>query len=212
MSDNIQQQDGLTVVMMRNSFYRDSYKLVLFAVVALLIINCILGFTIGYKISHPPQPQYFATTPDGRIINIHPLSDPVVTDDFVLQWSTQAAQAAFDLDYVHWRQQLQRVSSNFTPYGWKWFLNQFKATNNLKTLVSEKMVSNAEVTGAPQLVEKTVVDGHFAWKIQVPMLVTYQNATKTIPQTVMLTMIVIRMPVQDDPHRIAINNFIADVR
>ncbi|WP_306686891.1 DotI/IcmL/TraM family protein [Candidatus Coxiella mudrowiae] len=28
--------------------------------------------------THPPQPTYFATTADGRIIMLHPLNDPVL--------------------------------------------------------------------------------------------------------------------------------------
>jgi len=168
----------------------------------------IIGIT--YRATHPTPPRYFATTPDGRLINIHPLNDPVVTDDFVLQWSAEAARKAFDLDFVNWKEQLQNASQNFTPAGWNWFLQQLKSSNNLNTLTSLKMVSDAQITGAPQLLRKAVIDGHYAWKIQVPLLVTYQNEARSITQTVNLTMIVLRMPVQDYPQRIAINNFIAD--
>lgn len=203
------QSEGLKLVMLRNAFYRDNYRRAIMALLFVLVIDCVLGFMIFYKWTHPPQPEYFATTADGRIIMLHPLSDPVLPDDFVLQWATNAVRKAFSLDYVHWREQLQDASNNFTPDGWKWFLGSLKSTNNLKTLVDLKMVSNATVTGAPTVDRKEVVGGHFAWNIKMPLLVTYTSEGHNISMPMEVTLIVVRMPTQDYPQRIAINNFLA---
>jgi intracellular multiplication protein IcmL len=202
--------NGLKLVLERHAFYNDKYRLSLIALLLLLILNVLLIAGIAYNLTHPTPPEFFATTADGRIINVHPLSDPVVTDDFVLQWSADVARSAFDLDFVNYREELQRLTSNFTPSGWAWFLQQLKASNNLKTIQDLKMVSDAKITGAPQLLRKAVVGGHYAWEIQIPLLVTYQNQRRNITQTIMLTMVVLRMPVKDYPKRIAVNNFIAD--
>lgn len=203
-------KEGLKLIILRNAFYRDSYRRAILALLLVIGINCILTFMIFYKWTNPPPPQYFATTADGRIIVLHKLSDPVVPDDFVVQWVTNAVNQAFSLDYMHWRNQLQQASNNFTPDGWKYFLSSLKSSNNLKTLTNLKMVSNATVTAAPQIVQKEIVGGHFAWKIQMPLLVTYQGSGHIINMPVNVTLIVIRMPVQYYPQRIAINNFLAE--
>ena len=214
MSDYQQQeqQQGLELVLLRNAFYRDHYHRALLAFLLLLLINVLLISGIVYKITHPQPPQYFATTAEGRMINIHPLSDPVVTDSYVLQWTANAVRSAFSQDYLHWREQLQQVSDNFTPSGWRYFLNSMQKSNNLKTLISLKMVSNAEITGAPSIQEKEVVGDHYAWKIDIPIVVTYNNAQRTITVPMDVTLIVLRMPVQDYPQRIAINNFLPVVQ
>lgn len=199
---------ALELVILRNAFYRDNYRRALLALLAVIMANILLAGAIFYKFITPPPPQYFAATPDGRIIDVHPLSDPVVTDSFVVQWAANEVRASFSQDYMHWRKQLQDVSSSFTPGGWKYFLQSMQQSNNLKTLTSQKMVSDAQVTGAPQIIEKQVVDGHYAWKIQLPILVTYANKDKTIPMPMDVTLIVMRMPVKDYPQRIAINNFL----
>jgi intracellular multiplication protein IcmL len=203
------QSEGLKLIILRNAFYRDNYARAILALLLVFIINCGLLGLVVYEWMNPTPPQYFATTADGRIIMLHPLSDPVLPDDFVLQWSTDAVHKAFSLDYVHWREQLQDASSNFTPDGWKWFLNSLKSTNNLKTLTDLQMVSNATVTGAPEVQEKEVIDGHFAWKITMPLLVTYTSAGHVINMPMSVTLIVVRMPEQTFPQRIAINNFLA---
>ena len=202
-------EDGLKLIILRNAFYRDNYRRAVLALFLVLIINCGLAGMVFYKWAYPPSPQYFATNADGRIIMLHPLTDPSVPDDFVLQWASDSVRQAFSLDYVHWRGQLTDASSNFTPDGWKWFLKSLQSSNNLKTLTDLKMVSNASVTGAPQIVQKGIVNGHYAWNVKLPLLVTYTSAGHTINMPMDVTLIVIRMPVQDYPQRVAISNFLA---
>lgn len=203
---------GLEMVLLRNAFYQDHYRHALFVFFLLLIVNGILIFAIAYKVMHPPASEYFAITADGRMINIHPLDDPVVSDDYVLQWAVLATRKVFTLDFIHWRDQLQEASARFTPYGWNNFMVALKQSRNLETIINLKMVSDAEITGTPQIVEKAVIDGQYAWKIQMPINVTYTNAQNQISTPMTVDVIVLRVPVEDNPDRIAINNFLPQLK
>ncbi|OGT46354.1 MAG: hypothetical protein A3F17_04240 [Gammaproteobacteria bacterium RIFCSPHIGHO2_12_FULL_41_15] len=200
-------QDAVKLIIMRNSFYRDNYRFSQFAVFLLLMLNLILGGAIGYKYTHPPAPHYFPTTNDGKLILPRSMTDPMFSDDHVLQWSADEARKTLSLDFLHWRDQLQSVRMGYTNTGWKQFIDSLKQSNNLKTLISQKMVISAEVTGSPQVMTKGPVYGQYAWKIQFPMLIKFTNGTQNIPQPVMVTMIVIRVPVSQYPDGIAINMF-----
>lgn len=206
MAQQKRRQKGLEMVVTRNNFYRDHYYFTLFAVLLVLAINVFLGFMIFYKWQHPAEPQYFATSADGRIIKVHALDDPAVSDDFVVQFASETLQKSFSLDYMHWKAQLQEAQNNFTPDGWNYFTDALKKSNNLKTLVELKMVSNVEMTGAPEIVTKAVVGGHYAWNIQVPVLLTFTNGKKTIRTPINFTVIVLRESAQYYPQKIAINN------
>lgn len=197
---------GLEMVVMRNQFYRDGYYRVLFCVLFMLAVNVVLAGLLYIKWTNPPEPQYFATTAQGQIIKIHKLSDPVFPDDMVLQFAADSVRKAFNLDYIHWREQLKDASENFTPDGWVYFSSKLKETNNLKTLVDQNMVSDAQITGAPQVVRESIVSGHYAWNIQLPLLVTFTNGSNTIHMPIEMTVIVIRVPVKYYPKRLAINN------
>jgi intracellular multiplication protein IcmL len=207
-----QQDSGLALVLARNGFYRDAYRRVVIVLAVLFFVNVGLLGAVLIKAFTPAKPQYFATTADGRMLNSHKLSDPVVTDSFVTQWVANSVRRAFSVDYVHWRKQLQDASVNFTPDGWRYFLGALKSSNNLNTLLAKKMVSSAVVTSAPQITAKMVVSGHYAWKVEMPLLITYtdgKGTTQNMPWKV--TVIVLRMPVKDYPQRIAINNFLPQV-
>ena len=201
-------EDGLTLVLLRNLFYRDSYRWAVLALFILLILNCGLAAVLFYQFQNPPQPQYFAITPDGRIINNYALDDPIFPDDHILQWTANAVRQTFSLDFMHWSDQLQSASNQFTTPGWREFLKAMKNSNNLETLIKLKMVSNAEITGAPQVVQKAVLGGHYVWKVQLPILVTLTNTAQVIPMPMEVTVIVMRVPVEENPERIAINNFL----
>ncbi len=200
--------NALELVVLRNAFYRDSYRRAAMALLFLVVINCLLGFAVFYKFTHPPTPQYFAITPDGRMINVRALSDPAVTDNYVLQWSANAVRQAFSMDFIHWREQLQSSKQNFTGYGWTQFLNAVKKSNNLETLRTLNMVSDAKITGAPKIIRKQVINGTYAWGVEMPILVTFTNGGKTIPMPMDVNLIVMRVPVKDYPDKIAINNFL----
>ena len=206
-------KEGLTLVLMRNAFYRDNYRSAVFAVVFVFFINILLLITIVYRYTHPPEPQYFATNGQYQLIKWHPLTDPVRDNNYVLQWTSNAVQEAFSLDFIHWRSQLQRAQNNFTPSGWNWFVTAFKKSGDLQSLVNLSMVSDAVVTGAPQIQYQGVLDGTYLWKIKMPVMITYANSTgKTIRVPMKVTLIVQRVSVQDNPSLIEINQFLPEVQ
>lgn len=97
-------QDPLKTVVVRNEFYKDSYRRVLLVLLLSILINFGLGAVIFYMITNPPKPKYFATSIDGRITPLFPLEEPNQSDSAVLQWANQAAIAAFSYNFVNYRQ------------------------------------------------------------------------------------------------------------
>ena len=211
MEDNNTKREALETIMLRNSFYNDQYKSTLVLFLMAIIINILLALGILYVAGHPPAPQYFPATNDYKLIELHPLTDPTVTDQFVAQWASLAAQRAYNLDYVHWQSQMQDSSAYFTDMGWHDFLATMQNSGNLRSLLDLHLVSIAKVTGTPQIENEMVVSGHYAWKVSVPMEVIYKG-DKSITQTMQLTLIVLREPAAKYPQRIAINNYIADTQ
>lgn len=203
-------QEGLTLVLMRNAFYQDNYRRALFVLGVLVLINVLLFVSIAYRYLHPQEPQYFATNAQYQLIKWRPLSDPDVDDNYVLQWVANAVRASFSLDYIHWRSQLQSAAVNFTPSGWSWFVKALETSGDLNTLMKLNMVSTVTITGAPSFLYQGVLQGRYVWQVQLPMMITYTNPTmpKTINLPLKVNLMVVRVPVQDNPNRIAINQFL----
>ena len=136
-------EDALTVVALRNKFYKDSQRKVIFALLIAILVNLVLGSMLTYIITHPPAPKYFATSINGRITPLFPLDQPNQSDSAVLQWANQAAIASFTYNFVNYRDELQASSGFFTPEGWDQFLSALQQSNNLDAVKAKKLIVSA---------------------------------------------------------------------
>ncbi|MBA2654551.1 MAG: type IVB secretion system apparatus protein IcmL/DotI [Gammaproteobacteria bacterium] len=200
---------ALEVVQMRKNFYRDSYRRVVTALLFMILVSLILSAIIYYLATHRPEPKYFATSADGRITPIYPLTAPMVSDSALLQWANQAAVAAYTYNFATYRKELQDASEFFTPEGWNDFETALQSSRNLETVINKKLVVTAVATGAPVILDRGVLNNHYSWKVQMPLLVTYESASTTIQQPILVTMLITRVSALNVPKGIAIASFVA---
>jgi intracellular multiplication protein IcmL len=202
-------EDVLTTVVMRNNFYRDGQRKMIIILLLSIIANFVLASMLVYIVTHPPTPKYFATSINGRITPLFALNEPNQSDSAVLQWANQAAIAAFTYNFVNYQAELQAASGFFTADGWDQFLNALQQSNNLDAVKAKKLIVSAVATRAPIILQKGVLNGRFAWRIQMPLLVTYQSASEFSQQNLVVTMLVTRVSTLNSPRGIGIAQFVS---
>lgn len=207
---NSPEQDTiLAEVTARNTFYRDSYRKVLIALNMAILSLIVLIASVIYVINHPPQPKYFATYADGKLVPLIPLNMPNVSQAALLQWANTAVVSVNSYDFFNYRDQLQKASEYFTPDGWQAYLNELKSSRNLNAVIEKKLVVSAVATRAPNIVRSGVIDGTYAWTVQMPILVTYQSASEYSQQSLIVTLLIKHISTLTNPNGIGITNYIA---
>ncbi|MCP0913193.1 MULTISPECIES: type IVB secretion system apparatus protein IcmL/DotI [Legionella] len=201
-------QDALTAVAMRNAFYRDGQRKIILVLLISLLANLVLASMLLYIILNPPAPKYFATSINGRITPLFPLNQPNQSDSAVLQWANQAAIAAFTYNFVNYRTELQAASGFFTAEGWTQFLNALQESNNLDAVKAKKLIVSAVATRAPIILQKGILNNRFSWRVQMPILVTYQSASEFSQQNNVVTMLITRISTLNSPRGIGIAQFV----
>ena len=201
--------DAVELVRLRNNFYRDNYRRIVGALLFLLVIIIMMIGTILYQIINRPEPRYFATTVDGRIMPLYPLSEAMLSPGELLQWSHRAAIAAYTYNFVNYRDAMQQLQNQFTPDGWKYYEEALRVSRNLELVIAKKLVVSAVATGTPVILDQAVVDGRYSWKVQIPLLVSYQSPNEQTQKPVVVMMIISRVPTVDMPKGIAIVSFVA---
>ena len=77
----------LETVVIRNQFYQDRYrtlvKLALVEAIAIVVLVVGLVFAVNMQTVHN---VYFATTSDGKIIQLQPLNRPNMSDSTIINW------------------------------------------------------------------------------------------------------------------------------
>lgn len=165
--------DALRLVFERNQFYRRQYFLALGAFALTMLVNIILFFILCFVYKNPPSPIYFATNNVGQLINIVPTSKPNMSSQDTLNWAIESVEHAYSYDYINYRSELQSSQKYFTNYGWRNFIKAFQASNNLTAVTTRKLVVMAKVVGQPKLIAEGILSGAYAWKWEMPVLVTY---------------------------------------
>uniref|UniRef100_UPI00064188B2 DotI n=1 Tax=Legionella pneumophila TaxID=446 RepID=UPI00064188B2 len=130
------------------------------------------------------------------------------SDSAVLQWANQAAIAAFTYNFVNYRDELQASSGFFTAEGWDQFLGALEQSNNLDAVKAKKLVVSAVATRAPIILQKGVLNGRYSWRVQMPILVTYQSASEFTQQNNVVTMLITRVSTLNSPRGIGISQFV----
>lgn len=200
---------GLELVMLRNNFYRDNFRRLMIACLILLGIIAGLMAYIFYQERNKPSPTYFATTTDGKLIKLVPLNQPNLQTNALLQWATEAGTAAYTFNFVNYRKSLQDVRQYFTKRGYQNFLKALTDSRNLEAVKTKKLVVSAVPTGAPVVLKEGVTStGRYAWQVQFPMLLTYQSASDTIKQSIIVTMLITRIPTLESEKGVGIASFV----
>lgn len=192
MNDAVQEKQ-----MRKNNFFRDQYRRMLKFAILLAGLAVIQTVLLSYMTLSPAQPDYYATTTAGVVTPLHPLSQPVVTNQYLLQWSSTAVQSALNFDYVHYQDQFNQTKPYFTPGGWSKYQAAMQSSGLLDAVQKQKLVMSAVVSGPPVILNSYTTGGRFTWRVQLPVLVTFESASQKTQEALVITMNVQRVPVLD---------------
>lgn len=192
-----------------NSLYCNHYRRTIRAIVILSAMAVVLLLIWVGLIVTTPQPKYYATTTAGQVVPMHPLSEPVVTNDYLLQWASLATRTAFNLDFVHDKAQLDKAKSDFTPQGWRQFMDAMNHSGLLETVESKKLEMNAVVSGSAVILSTAIIHGRFTWRVQLPILMTFTSASASSQAHWLVTMNIERTSTLEAYKGIQINDFVA---
>lgn len=202
------QPSGIETIALRNDFYRDNYRrLMTLCLLMMLVIGGLIGF-VYFQQATAPKPTYFATNADGSLVRMVPLNKPNLSTNALLAWAAEAATAVFNYDFVHYREDLQRAQEYFTPAGYQQMLKALQESGNLEAVKTKKLVASAVPTGAPVITKERIINDRYTWEMQIPMAVAYQSGTELIPQKIVITMLVARVPTTESAKGIGIAQFI----
>ena len=189
-----------------NGFYRDHYRRTMKRLSFLVILALILASVFAWMNYAQPQPAYYAAMTSGDVIPMHALSEPVVTSDFILQWSALTTRLIYNLNFSTYQTQLNKVKARFTPEGWEKMMDALNASL-IPQLVGSKLIISSVVAGPPVILARMVIYGRFTWRVQMKLLVTYTSANVATKRVLLVTMNIQRVPTLNAAQGIQIIDF-----
>ena len=201
---------GLGKVIVRNEFYRDGYRSLLkIALIQVVVIIGLIGAMYMVIQTHQPENRYFATTEDGRLVPMIALSEPNMSAPALMSWVAQSATEVMTFGFNDYRRRLQESSRNFTRRGWESFTQALQRSRIIEMVEANQQVVTAVPQGAPILESQGLVAGRYQWIIQIPMVLSYQAGSATRSDSLLVTVVVVRVPRLESPNGIGIEQWIA---
>lgn len=148
-----------TVVLSRNSFYRDGYRLLLrISLIQGLVIVLLIALIVSMVLSMDTKHIYFATTADGRIINIVPLNERYVRAAMSLPGRRARRRKLCSLDTMISVKDTDS-SRYFTESGWETFTKAMKDARVLEVVEQRKLTVAMTIDRAPEVKREMEQEG-----------------------------------------------------
>lgn len=198
-------------VVIRNQFYRDGYRtLVRIALIqGMAIVALILTFVIFLNI-YTPERTYFATTEDGRVVPMVPLSQANLSKPALLSWAAQASSETMTFGFHDYRRRLQESSRHFTRRGWGSFTKALQDSGRIETITSNRQVVSATPRAAPTiLAEGLMPNGVYRWEVEMPMLLTYELGQSRKSEPMNVRLVIVRVPKLESANGVGIDQWVA---
>lgn len=203
-------EDIVATKMLRDASLREkvytSNRITIAAIVA-LVFSVMANF---YLFTQDPDIKYFATDTDGKIKEMIAINEPIQSINEVLSWTTDSITKAYTFSFANYRQELQAVRPNFTTDGWDGFQRALEESGNLKAVIQNMFVTTAVPRGAPVIVGEGLINGRYAWRVEVPIIVTYQSANARTTQDLLVSAIIVRRTELEHPRGLGISQLIAE--
>lgn len=182
---------GASAIVLQESWYRDQYKrtLGICFILSLILLVSFVGNIIQLKTE--PKPKYFAATTDLRLAPLVALNEPMVTQSGLLNWTVETVSSTFSLDFKNWRKQLMAIRYRYSGKAFSQLVKSYKDSGNLEMIKNQRLVTGCTITKAPVILAKGVVGGKVTWKVEFPILVSYESSkgienTQKLIATVMI--------------------------
>lgn len=204
------------VIQLRNRFFYIYYRrlsLLFLIAIALSVISILSAFYFATK---KVPPVYIPVSPDGRLIQSFSVQQPSfpdkeVMDSVVMQWGLDGIRKFYTMDYLNYTDQIFEAQPFFSIRGWNRTFKAFENSQNLNTILSQKMIVNMLPMGPPRIIESRVIDGRLAWAVELPAQLKYvphDGKSAGFVQTGVFKMVIIRVALVDSIKGIGIDQLV----
>lgn len=190
-----------------NDFYRNHYHHIILVMIGIIVFVMVAASFAFYQVINRPLPQFNAEQADGSRMLLIPYDAPNLLPATILEWASKAATVSYTFDFVNATKEIEAARSYYTADGWQDYLNSVSGV--ISTIVQNQLFVNGVVSGTPVIANQgPLPDRDYAWRIQIPFLVTYQSANITTKRNFYVIISIVRVPTNINPQGIGIDQFV----
>lgn len=180
-------------------------------VIAATIVIIGLMIAIFWRIRNPEEPKYFQVqTEQGQkqFMPLQALDGRFFSRQDLLLWVQEVVGNVYSFNAVTYKQKFDYLLANdFTPDGASSFRQTLDDSQLLNQVVTQQVNLTGLVSGQPVILQQGPLMGQYTWKVQMPVLLTFENANQVSTKRIIVTVLIVNVPTQQSPQAVAIKEF-----
>ena len=183
----------------KSIFSKDSIMwLRLIIIIQLIFLGSLIAFII-MQFKEAPAPVYFPLKKSDQLIDPMPLEKPSLTEAELLNWITEAMIVSFSFNYHNYDKITDKINAYFDSIGLTSYLKMIGEHKQIQQVVNKKLILSGRPTGAPRIIKDGIVDGRYAWEINLPFIFKFRSQQLKQDIELVLDIFVVRVPEQAAP-------------
>ncbi len=207
MSASTPTQENLVMTRYTYRYHNDSIVLLKILLLGLVLLLGSLVFFVFVQLAAEPKPLYFQLNANQQIIDPVALDQKGISDTALLNWVNALVIDAFSFNYSNVQKQEAKLATYFSAAAMKVYLELLATDQDLSTIAANRFIVSIVPKAAPEIIVAKAFRDRFAWQIQVPARINFNNALMTASQDVVLNFLVWRVPETESPLGITIATF-----
>ena len=183
-------------------------RIVFRTVIAAAVVIIGLMIAIFWRIRNPEEPRYFQVRVEQgkkQFIPLQVLNSRLFSRQDLLMWVQEVVGNIYTFNAVTYKQKFDYMLTNdFTSNGASSFRQTLDDSQLLKQVITQQLNLTGLVSGQPVILQQGPLMGQYTWKVQMPVLLTFENANQMATKRIIVTVLIVNVPTQDSPQAIAI--------
>ena len=193
------------------ALHRDAHRAWRRAALGLLVVVIALAAAVvALVLRDRPADRVVAATPDGRLIELTQLNEPVMTQAALQSWVVTAVTESFTLGFHDYQLRAGQVREYFTEQGYAGYTEQLAESRMLERIRKFQQVTSAVARGAPVITKATLWQGRAVWTVETPLLLTFHAGNREEVERLLVTVLVMRVEREERPAGIGIQQLVAE--
>ena len=180
---------------LKNDYSKDGIKKLTSLAFILVIINIILLAFIALQYKSKPTEQHFILN-EKRLFPLKSLSVPNVSTNTILTWAARAATDTYTYDFSNYTKKISELKQYYTDDGYASLLKALKSSGNFEEIKEAKLVVSSVPKRVPTIISEAKKDGKHIWLVEIPLLIAYKNASSQKQNTILLQLLITRVPTE----------------
>ncbi len=195
MANRVQKKNGL--------FFRT-------VIVATLVVVGLMS-AVFWHIKYPKDPDYYQvqiTDGQKQFTPLWVLKHRIFSRDALLLWIEEVVGDIYTFNAINYQQKFNDILSNdFTSAGADSFRQALENSQLLKQVTSQQLNLTGIVSGQPVILQQGPLLGVYSWKVQMPVLLTFESASQITTKRIIVTVLAVQTSTEESPNEALISQF-----